>query len=216
MNTPSFIHISRFSSWRLLVWSSLLALVSLGFTGCATNDLPKSASLEKMHSELIILREGDNLKITFPSSANLDTVQQIRRDGKIVMPLVGEVQAAGLMPDGLRESLVKLYATQIGSKEINVFVESSSFPVFVSGAVIHPGKILSDHPITALEAVMEAGGFDYTTADTKDVKVVRNENGKLVNYKVNLHRILNGGSDANPFYMKPQDIIYVPERLELF
>jgi polysaccharide export outer membrane protein len=215
MNTPSFINIGL-SSWRLMVWSSLLALVSLGFTGCATNDMPKSASIEKMHAELIILREGDNLKITFPSSPNLDTVQQIRRDGKIVMPLVGEVQAAGLTPDGLRESLVKSYATQIGSKEINVFVESSSFPVFVSGAVIHPGKILSDHPITALEAVMEAGGFDYTTADTKDVKVVRNENGKLANYKVNLHRILSGGSDANPFYMKPQDIIYVPERLELF
>jgi protein involved in polysaccharide export with SLBB domain len=96
-----------------------------------------------------------------------------------------------------------------------VFVQSSSFPVFVNGAVIHPGKILSDHPITALEAVMEAGGFDYTTADTRDVKITRNENGLYKSYKLNLQRVLDG-KDNTPFYLKPSDIIYVPQRFELF
>jgi len=81
--------------------------------------------------------------------------------------------------------------------------------------VIHPGKILSDHPITALEAVMEAGGFDYTTANTKDVKIIRNEGGKMKNYRVNLQRILDG-SEGTPFYLKPQDIIYVREKFAWF
>ncbi len=230
MNNKSFIHSSGRFSWRTMILSSVLAAMLAGFTGCATNDSATNDSVTspgatndvsnplsagKAHSETIILREGDELKITFPGNPNLDSTQQIRRDGKIVMPLVGETQAAGMTPDALRQSLVKLYATQISSQEINVFVQSSSFPVFVSGAVVHPGKILSDHPITCLEAVMEAGGFDFATANTKDVKVIRNENGKMKNYKINLQHILDGKEDA-PFYLKPQDIVYVPERFQFF
>jgi polysaccharide export outer membrane protein len=215
MNNQSCIHRGVRFSWRSMVLNALLMLALAGFTGCATDSMPPSLSADQAHSEMIILREGDELKITFPGSPNLDSTQQIRRDGKIVMPLIGEVQAAGMTPDALRQSLVKLYASQISSQEINVFVTSSTFPVFVSGAVIHPGKILSDHPITALEAVMEAGGFDYTTANTKDVKIIRNEGGKMKNYRVNLQRILDG-SEGTPFYLKPQDIIYVPQRFQIF
>ena len=80
---------------------------------------------------------------------------------------------------------------------------------------IHPGKILSDHPITALEAVMEAGGPDYTTANLKAVKVIRNENGTMKNYKVNLKAVLDG-DNTQPFYLKPDDIIYVTERFQMF
>jgi polysaccharide export outer membrane protein len=198
--------------------AGLLAAAMLVFTGCATPQAEKdslTAAARQSRSEMIVLREGDVLKISFPGSANLDTIQPIRRDGRIAMPLVGEVDAAGLTPDGLQEKLIKLYASQISSKEVIVFVQSSSFPVFVNGAVIHPGKILSDHPITALEAVMEAGGFDYNTANLKSVKVIRNENGVMKNYVVNLKSILDGEANK-PFYLKPSDIVYVPERLQIF
>ncbi len=94
-------------------------------------------------------------------------------------------------------------------------LQSSSFPVFVTGAVVRPGKVLSDHPLTALEAVMEAGGFDYTTANTRAVKIIRNQDGVMKHYVVNLQRILDGKGGA-PFYLQPDDIIYVSERFELF
>jgi len=61
------------------------------------------------------------------------------------------VDAAGLTPDALQKKLIDLYAPQISSKEVTVAVQSSAFPVFVNGSVVHPGKILSDHPITALK-----------------------------------------------------------------
>ena len=215
MNNQPCIHTGSFFPWRATLLSGLLVALSLGFTGCATDDAPKPLAPAQAHQELIILREGDELKISFPDNANLDSAQQIRRDGKIVMPLIGEVQAAGMTPDALRESLLKLYSTQISSKEINVFVQASTFPVFVTGAVIRPGKILSDHPITAIETVMEAGGFDYTIADMKDVRIIRNEDGKLKNYHINLKKVLDG-TDDKPFYMKPGDIIYVPQRFVFF
>ena len=199
---------------NLLVAGIFLA-AALAFSGCATNQSLPATAGDKGHSESVILREGDVLKITFPGSPNLDVTQQIRRDGKITMALVGEIDAAGQTPDALQKKLIELYAPQISSKEVNVSVQSSSFPVFVNGSVIHPGEILSDHPLTALEAVMKAGGFDYNTANLKAVKVIRTENGLHKNYVVNLKDVLDGKSDKS-FYLQPGDIVYVPERFQMF
>ena len=181
-------------------------------TGTVSQTMPTVAT---NHLETIILREGDVVKITFPGSANLDTTQPIRRDGKLNLPLIGEVQAAGITPAALQENLVKAYAPQITTKEVVVQVQSSTFPLFVSGAVIRPGKITSDHPINALEAVMEAGGFNYDTADMRHVRVVREENGQMLHFVVDLKAVLIG-TDTKPFYLKPEDIVYVPERFSPF
>jgi polysaccharide export outer membrane protein len=199
---------------RMLV-AGLLVLAAVAFTGCVTEPPSVIANAGKGGSDLVILREGDTVKISFPSAPNLDATQQIRRDGKISLSLVGEVDAVGLTPDGLREKLAALVGPQIGSKEVNVALQTSTFPVFVNGSVMRPGKILSDHPITALEAVMEAGGFNSETANMKAVKVSRIEDGKYKNYQLNLKEILDG-KNSQPFYLKPGDIVFVPERFQMF
>jgi polysaccharide export outer membrane protein len=196
----------------------MLLLVVFAFAGCQTsklNESSKQIAPDQSHSEIITLQEGDDLKISFPGSASLDTTQQIRRDGKISLPLVGEIQAAGETPDDLQQNLINLYAPQISSKEVIVTVESSAFPVYVTGCVIRPGKISSDRPMTALEAVMEAGGFDYEKANLRNVRVIRNEDGVSKSYTLNLKMALNGNEDK-PFYLKPSDIVYVPERFSWF
>lgn len=210
MKTKSFLN----HLWTLV----MLALVAVVFSGCQTvpSHPPTVATENEAHVEGIILRAGDAIKVSFPGSPNLDTAQPIRRDGKIVMPLVGEVEAAGLTPDALQSKLIKLYASQISSSEVLVTLESSSFPVFITGSVVHPGKILSDHPMTALEAVMEAGGPDYNTANMKAVKVSRMEKGEMKSYKLDLKAALDGGKNGKPFYLKPNDIVFVPERFQIF
>jgi len=166
-------------------------------------------------ASLMNLREGDVLKISFPGSPTLDTTQQIGRDGKIRLSLVGEVDAAGMPPSALETKLVDLYASQISSKQVTVEVVRSSFPVYVTGMVLRPGEILLDHPITALEAVMEAGGFDYNKANIKNVVVIRREGNSMKHYKLNLKAVLQG-QQSEPFYLKPDDIVYVPERFSMF
>jgi len=199
-----------------LLVAGLLASAVLAFTGCASNETTAALAAEKAHSEVVLLREGDSVKISFPGSPNLDTTQQVRRDGKITLSLVGEVDALGLTPDGLKQKLIELYASQISSKEINVSLLSSTFPVFVNGQVIHPGKIMSDHPLTALDAIMEAGGFNENTANLKAVRITRKEKGGLMKtYKVNLKDVLDGKSDKS-FYLQPEDIVTVPERFQMF
>jgi len=208
-----------------------IAALLLAITGCETNQdstfLGPSHSQPPgwtnqlgrlsapIHSESLILREGDVLKISFPGSPNLDTAQQIRRDGKITLESVGEITAAGFTPPDLEKEISTAYGSQLVTKEVTVAVVSSSLPVFVTGAVLRPEKVLSDHPLTALEAIMEAGGFDYSRANMKDVRVVRQEDGREHTYVLNLKLVMQG-KKTDPFYLKPYDIIYVPERFQMF
>jgi len=166
-------------------------------------------------SKELTIREGDTLRISFPGTQNLDTIQQVRRDGKITLPLGEEMAVTGMTPIELEHALVKLYGPQLISKEVTVTVMASSFAVYVSGSVLHPGKIVSDHPLSALEAIMEAGGFDNDNADIAAVVVIRNEGGKTRNYSLNLKLVLEGKQNE-PFNLEPSDIVYVPEKFSWF
>jgi polysaccharide export outer membrane protein len=192
---------------------SLLSLLLIA--GCQTPQFADPPVVQQIKPDAIVLREGDIVRITFPGAPNLNAAQTIRRDGKIALQLVGEVQAAGLSPGTLEKELIKLYAPQLQTKEVNVTLESSAFPLYVTGAVLHPGKITSDRPLTALEAIMEAGGFDYAKANLKAVRVIRHEKGRTEHYVLDLKSVLRGEQN-DPFNLKPADIIYVPERFTWF
>jgi polysaccharide export outer membrane protein len=167
-------------------------------------------------AEPVVLREGDIVRISFPGAPNLNTLAAIRRDGKTSLPLIGEVQAAGLKPSELEAELIKLYGPQLQVKEVSVALETSAIPIYVNGSVLRPGKILSDRPITALEAIMEAGGFDHAKANLKEVTVIRRvASGQVEYHKLNLKRVLQG-KQIEPFLLKASDIVYVPERFSWF
>lgn len=200
-----------------LVRLMLGLMTLLAFIGCQTPG-PKfkgAGEPSANPSETITLREGDVLKITFPGTPNLDTTQPIRTDGKIALPVVGEITVAGMTPAELEKDLINRYSSQLLSKEVRVAVESSSFVVYVTGAVLRPGKISSNHSLSALEAIMEAGGFDYTKANQKAVKVIRHEEGQAKSYTVNL-KLEMQGKQGKPFPLKPSDIIFVPEKFTWF
>jgi polysaccharide export outer membrane protein len=202
-------------SWtRWLAGLAVLSVIAVFVSGCQSTPeyeaiVSKSAAASK--PDKLVLREGDTVRITFPGATELNTGQQIRRDGTVTLPLVGEFKAAGLTPPEMEKELLKVYGPQLVTKQVTVTVEASAFPVFVTGCVVRPGRITSDHPMTALEAIMEAGGFDYAKANLKAVSVLRTEKGRTQNYKLNLKRVIEG-QDSQQFYLKPSDIVYVPER----
>jgi protein involved in polysaccharide export with SLBB domain len=201
----------------------ILTLVAAGLlAGCQTQLVStkdalneQAAALNAMTNELMSLREGDVLKISFPGSPTLNTTQTVRRDGKITMQLIGEVDVVGKTPSALEQKLVDLYSNQISSKQVTVEVVSSSLTIYVTGMVLRPGKILSDHPISALEALMEAGGPDFTKANLKSVVVIRREGNVLKNHSLNVKDMIDG-KKSELFYLKPGDIVYVPERFSVF
>lgn len=195
---------------------AFFGLVSiLSFSGCVNpqSHTPKESQAEV--PEKITLLEGDVVKITFPDSATFNTTTKIQRDGTIKLPVVGEIHVAGMTTGELEKFLVTKYADQIVSKEINVALESSTFQVYVTGAVMHPGKVVSDRPLTALEAVLEAGGVDYSQANLKGVVISRNIKGHLEHFKVNLQDVINGKS-SETFHLRPNDILFVREKFSWF
>lgn len=198
---------------RLRLWTSgtLLALLVSLNTGCESPKPTRLTENELTPYGSVKLREGDTVVFTFPSSPNLNSTQTVRRDGKVTPPLVGEVDALGKTPAELEKTILKLYEPVLVTKEVIVTVQSSAYPVFVSGAVLRPGKITTDRPISALEAIMEAGGFDLMRANMKAVAVLRQEGGQVKHYVLNLKPVLDG-KDRQLFYVRPSDIIFVPER----
>lgn len=207
---------------QIFLTAFLGALVLIFANGCQTaknHEMQAIASAkaeqyqQSQESAPMAVKEGDSLKLSFPGAPSLDTTVTVRRDGKITLPNGGEMDVVGKTTTQLEKELADHYASQLVSKEVIVSIQSSSFPVYVTGAVMKPGKVFSDHPLSVLEAVMEAGGFEYTKANLKKVKVIREK--PAANFTLNFKGFLEG-REVESFYLKPYDIIYVPEKFAWF
>ncbi len=206
-----FLRASRFLREFLtgLMFAGLLLLVA----GCQT--APTVAPTDPVPFSTAVLREGDVIKIAFPGAPNLDSSQQVRRDGKITLSLGGEITAAGKTPAEIEKEVLKVHGDQLAVKQVVVTVTSSAYPIYVSGAVLRPGKILADRPMTVLEAIMEAGGFDHAKANLKKVTVLREFQGQTVSYTIDMRKVLTEPT-SKPFYLKPADKIHVPQKFNWF
>jgi len=195
--------------------TSILLTLALLLAGCRSPQPTPITEADTARDTDVTLREGDVVKIVFAGTPSLNTTQQIRRDGHINLPLVGDVKAAGLPPATLEKQILDAYGAQLLSREVTVSLESAAIPIFVTGMVLRPGKVMSDRPITLLEAIMEAGGFDYGRANLKAIRVMRREGDRMRTFIVNLKPALEG-QPGTPFYLRPADMVYVPERFTLF
>jgi polysaccharide biosynthesis/export protein len=198
------------NEWRLAAFFIMSALLS----ACASTSWGAAPAVTPPDTDQF-LHQGDVIKIAFPAAANLDTTQQIRRDGNINLYMVGEIKAAGRTPANLQRELQQLYSKELISGDVVVTIVSSTFSVFVAGAVVRPGKILPERSITVLEAIMEAGGFDREKANLKSVVVIRTEDGVTQNFTVDAKAVLSG-KPVKPFFLKSHDIVFVPERFSFF
>jgi polysaccharide export outer membrane protein len=214
---PGQLNLGRLALFVFVLMGAVLAGCQSSYDFKSPPDMAAAQTGVAPAGDAMLLREGDILRVTFPGSPNLDTQPQpIRRDGYITLPLINEAKAAGLTPAELEKDLVKRYAKELASGAVSVTVMSSHYDVYVTGAVLRPGKVSSDHPISALEAIMEAGGFDYTRANLKKVTVIRQEGGGTKKYVLNLKAALDPKAQSAPYYLRPADIVYVPERFNPF
>jgi protein involved in polysaccharide export with SLBB domain len=182
----------------------------------AATALPGAAGNESTNAnKSMVLQAGDTIKIVFPGAPNLDTIENIRVDGMITLQMIGEYLAAGKTPSTVEAELKKLYGSQLVNNEVSVTVQSAAFVVYVMGAVAKSGKLISERPLTPLQAVIEAG-VDSTRANLKAVQVIRTDSaGITTKTKLNLYQGLHGGQLPD-FTLKPYDIINVPERFNFY
>jgi polysaccharide export outer membrane protein len=193
--------------FQMILAGIAVILTSVFLSSCelpVVNPLPE----QMVPPTSVNLVRGDVIKLTFAGAPELNQSQKIQADGKINLPLIGEVDAAGMTIGSLQSELALRYKPQLQSTTVMVTLESTVTQVVVSGAVGRGGKLSFDRPTTIFQAIMEAGGVSEY-GSLKRVHLIRIVNGEQRTQVLDLRPTVTGQT-TRPFYVRDGDVIYVP------
>ena len=152
----------------------------------------------------------DILDVAVWNVAELQKTVPVRPDGKISLPLVNDVVAAGLTPMELRDQLTKKLATYVQNPDVSVVVrEIRSLKVSVIGQVRSPGRYEVKGPSTVLDALALAGGFTEFAARRK-ITILRPTGTTVQHLRFDYDAAVSKGSVKTNMLVRPGDIVVVP------
>jgi polysaccharide export outer membrane protein len=154
------------------------------------------------------LANGDKLRVEVYKDAQLSQSLQVRPDGKVTLPLVGDITAAGLTSLELRDQIAAALKEYVTNPVVTVIVVETVPPVvYVMGEVATPGSIPLTGPTSVLQALAMAGGFrDF--ANTKDIRVLRRSPRGVQTIAFNYKSAVKG--EGNTVMLQPGDTVIVP------
>jgi polysaccharide biosynthesis/export protein len=156
-----------------------------------------------------VIGADDNLHISVWKEPELTNTLPVRPDGKISMPLLDDVQAAGLTPMQLASSLTEKLKKYLADPRVTVVVtQMNSQRVYVLGEVLHTGAMPLLPNMTVLQALATAGFTQF--ANTKGIYILRTANGKQQKLPFNYKQVVKGDDVAQNISLKPGDTIVVP------
>jgi polysaccharide export outer membrane protein len=202
-------HTTIARSFAVALTAALCAYAPVAANG-PTDDKKPAATAPGGVSEEYRLGPGDKLRIEVYKDNQLSQSVQVRPDGKITLPLIGDLEASNKTPIELRDAIMGSLKEYITNPTVTVIVvEALASQVYVMGEVTHPGTMQLHGPTTILQALAMAGGFKEF-ANTKDVKVLRPRGGSnsIETIRFNYKDVING--DAKPFYLRSGDTVIVP------
>lgn len=163
------------------------------------------------HDESYVIGASDVLAINVWKEPDVSRVLPVRSDGRISLPLAGELQAAGETPKQLEQEIAKRLASYISEPEVTVIVqESKSRRINILGMVSKPGSYLLSNSMTVLDAIAMAGGFkDF--AKQKNIYVLRQgSNGTQTRLPFNYKDVIKGKNTNQNVQLEPGDTVVVP------
>jgi polysaccharide export outer membrane protein len=173
----------------------------------ASDQTTIAASTSQAGPEYVIGPE-DALHIAVWREADLTASLPVRPDGKISLPLLDDVQAAGLTPKQLSDSITEKLKKYVADPRVTVVVtQINSKRIFINGEVLHPGPMPMLPSMTVLQALSSAGLNQF--AKIKGIYVLRTQNGKQQKLPVNYKKLLKGDIEQN-YPLQPGDTIVVP------
>lgn len=205
----------HFSVMMLILWIPM-------WMGCASDKLssrenqrlPDFAALPTSYSteSAYTIGVGDALRIRFYFHEELDEDIPVRPDGRVSLQLIDDVQAAGLTPAELAGALKASYAKHLRKPEITVQVTRvAPRRVYVGGEVKKPGLIETVDVITAVKAIMQAGGIK-DTANLESVVVLRYRAGMEPEFlRVDLRDDIRSGTKREDIPLRAYDLVFVPK-----
>jgi polysaccharide biosynthesis/export protein len=154
------------------------------------------------------LGAGDRLRVEVYGENQLSQSLQVRPDGKITLPLVGDTAAAGRTAIELRDALTASLREYVTNPVVTVIVvEATAAQVYVIGEVATPGAQVMTGPMTALQALAQAGGLKEF-ADRGDIRILRRGNTGTLTLPFDYKAAIRGRLE--PVYLQPGDTVVVP------
>jgi len=170
-----------------------------------------ASAAPKLHDDSFVIGNDDVLAINVWKEPDVSRSVPVRSDGKISLPLVGEVQAAGQTPAKLEVEIASKLRSYITDPEVTVIVQQINSQKFnVLGQVLHPGSFVIVNSPTVLDAIALAGGFrDF--AKQKSIYVLRQgPNGRPIRLPFNYKDVIKGVNPAQNVKLQPRDTVVVP------
>lgn len=193
----------------------------LVLAGCASTSEPPprtgQANVSAMAVDQYHIGVDDVLAINVWQNEELSVTVPVRPDGRISMPLLGDVQAGGLTPQQVSENIQRALSQYIRDPHVVVMLKELNSHEFLSrvrvtGAIQNPMSLPFRPGMTVLDAVLEAGGVTDFAAANRTMLYRRDENGTR-SINVYLEDILEEGELSTNYALKPGDVIAVPERI---
>ena len=156
-----------------------------------------------------VIGPDDTLQISVWKEPDLTESLPVRPDGKISLPLLNDIPAAGLTPMQLKDSVTEKLKKYIADPRVTVVVTAmNSRRVFVTGEVLHSGAMPLLPNMTMLQALSTAGFTQF--ANLKNIYLLRTENGRQVKLPFNYKDVVKGNHPEQNIALKPGDTVVVP------
>jgi len=209
------LHLGTVKSKNILMAVSLVLFFGLSVIAGFSSSVfaaPPPGNVAKPQEYLI--GPEDVLDISVWKNQELSRTVTVRPDGKISLPLIGDVQAGGVSPSQLRNAIVAKLKEYQENAVVSVIVQTvNSYRIFIVGEVRSPGTYLLKSKTTVLQAISMAGGFSQFASKNKIVLVRKLDADGNAEEKINIRfdDLINAdiSSDKNPV-LKPGDTIFVP------
>ena len=194
-----------------LLWVSSMAFAQDAAPAASspTPDATTSAPSANPTGPEYVIGPDDVLHIAVWKEADLTATLPVRPDGKISLPLLNDVQAAGMTPMQLASSLTERLKKYLADPRVTVVVtQINSKRIYMVGEVARTGAMPMLPNMTVLQALSTAGLTQF--ANTKKIYVMRNEDGKQVKMPVNYRKLVKGQDTDRNYVLRPGDTIVVP------
>lgn len=200
-------------SVRLLVIAGMLLCIPIGCASGVSKEVLDEAA--KPVSKEFLLGPEDVLEVTVWRNQDLSRTVVVRPDGKISLPLIGDIQASGLNASQVAAKIAVRLTEFKENPNVSVSLkEVNSYFIYVLGEVLKPGKYPLKSYATVLQGVSMAGGFTPYASKNR-MQVIRthmNEEGKenQMRIPVPYNELISGKGEIENFIMKSGDTIVVP------
>lgn len=186
------------------------ALIAVFAVGCASAGTVPAPAVNPGAGEPYVIGIPDVVRVTVWKHPDLLVEAPVRSDGKISVPLLDDVQAAGKTPEGLKADIARELKAFISQPDVTVIVVSpDSQIVTVVGGVELSGTVPLRRQMGVIEAVAAAGGFS-AWANKDSVRVIRTVNGQRLSYRFDYGAYVKG-KPGSELLLMPGDVVVVPE-----